>query len=113
MKESTGLKNIVFLKELPSNIVEEAIVVLKSNEKMKKFEKIDRSKEKFKSINQNENEEYIVKEAENLISNYIKNLEEKEDKGLSNEEKRKYKMLKKYACISTIVILLQCILIIF
>ena len=36
---NTGnLKNIVVLKDLPSNLVEEAIVVLKENQKIQKLE---------------------------------------------------------------------------
>ena len=31
----TGMKNIVVLKNLPSNLVEEAIVVLKANKRIK------------------------------------------------------------------------------
>ena len=31
-----GLKNIVLLKDLPSNIIEEAIIVLKENKKIQK-----------------------------------------------------------------------------
>ena len=34
-----GLKNMVVLKNLPSNIVEEAIIVLKTNKKIKQVEK--------------------------------------------------------------------------
>ena len=37
MKQSE-LKNMVILKNLPSNIVEEAIVILKANKKIKKLE---------------------------------------------------------------------------
>ena len=36
----SNLKNMVVLKNLPSNIVEEAIVILKTNKKVKKLEKI-------------------------------------------------------------------------
>ena len=37
-----GLKNMVVLKNLPSNIVEEAIIVLKTNKKIKQVEKIEK-----------------------------------------------------------------------
>ena len=43
MKDS-NLKNIVVLKNLPSNIVEEAFVVLKSNKYIKELEKIENTK---------------------------------------------------------------------
>ena len=35
----SGLKNMVVLRNLPSNIVEEAIVVLKANSKVKQDKK--------------------------------------------------------------------------
>ena len=41
-----NLKNMVVLKNLPSNIVEEAIVILKSNKKVKQVEKIEKNKTK-------------------------------------------------------------------
>ena len=39
--ETSNLKNMVVLKNLPSNIVDEAIIVLKTNKKAKKLQKID------------------------------------------------------------------------
>ena len=36
-----NMRNIVMLKDLPSNLVEEAIVVLKQNQKIKKPEYIE------------------------------------------------------------------------
>ena len=45
------MKNMVVLKNLPSNLVEEAIVILKSSKKVKKLEKIEKNKmEKVESI---------------------------------------------------------------
>ena len=61
MKQS-GVKNMVILKNLPSNIVEEAIVVLKANIKVKNNEKIDKNvKEKNKSNVEENNEKNIGK----------------------------------------------------
>ena len=36
--EASNLKNMVVLKNLPSNIVDEAIIVLKTNKKAKKLQ---------------------------------------------------------------------------
>ena len=47
--EENNLKNIVVLKNLPSNIVEEAIVVLKGN-KIKLPEHIESKKEVSKKV---------------------------------------------------------------
>ena len=38
--EASNLKNMVVLKNLPSNIVDEAIIILKNSKKIKKLEKI-------------------------------------------------------------------------
>lgn len=40
--ETSNMKNMVVLKNLPSNLVEEAIVILKSSKKVKKLEKIEK-----------------------------------------------------------------------
>ena len=50
--DTSSLKNIVVLKDLPSNIVEEAIVVLKENRKIQKLELIDKSKKQNKEQSQ-------------------------------------------------------------
>lgn len=91
------MRNIVVLKNLPSNIVEEAFVILKKNQKIAKLEHIDKTPEQFKEKAERENEdEYVVKEAELLISNYIDDLENKksENNYLNNELIGKYKRLK-------------------
>ncbi len=43
-----GLKNMVVLKNLPSNIVEEAIIVLKTNKKIKASRKNRKRKDNRK-----------------------------------------------------------------
>lgn len=42
--ETSNMKNMVVLKNLPSNLVEEAIVILKSSKKVRKLEKIEKKK---------------------------------------------------------------------
>lgn len=110
----SNLKNMVVLKNLPSNLVEEAIVILKSNKKVKKLEKIEKAKVTENiSVDKKENE-YIVKEAEMLVSNYISSLEEKkEQKNLNNQKVgKKYKKLKAYAYISSLLIVIESIFLI-
>ncbi len=86
------MRNIVILKDLPSNIVEEAIVVLKENKNIKKLEYIDYKKDtKFTSKKTEKN--YIIKEAEMLVSNYISELETKKEK-IPKNFKKKYDKLK-------------------
>ena len=38
--EASKLKNMVVLKNLPSNLVDEAIIILKANKRVKKLEKL-------------------------------------------------------------------------
>ena len=59
------LKNIIILKDLPSNLIEEAIIILKDNN----------SKDKKKM------EEYSGSEAKNLIKEYFENEKIKTKKG--------------------------------
>lgn len=104
-----NLKNMVVLKNLPSNIVEEAFVILKSNKKVKQVEKIEKNKLKKNSDNENKEKDYIIKEAEMLVSNYITTLEQKKkDRNINNKKlNQKYKKVKNYAIISSIIILLE------
>ena len=111
MNES-NLKNMVVLKNLPSNIVEEAIIILKNTRKIKKLEKIEKSKIKDNTIDKEVDKNYIIKEAEMVISNYILQLEEKKKKYLFNTEKieKRYKRLKIYSSIVTIIMIVQVLL---
>lgn len=85
------MKNIIVLKGMSSNVVDEAIVVLKPNVKLKQSE----YNTKGKINNEDKNKKMIVmKEAENTINNYVKKLQ-KEAK--SKEEialRKKYKFLQ-------------------
>ena len=110
----SNLKNMVVLKNLPSNLVEEAIVILKSNKKVKKLEKIEKAKVTENASGDKKENEYIVKEAEMLISNYISSLEEKKEQKNFNNQKvgKKYKKLKVYAYISSLLIVIESIFLI-
>lgn len=108
--ESSKLKNIVVLKNLPSNIVEEAIVVLKSSKKVKKLEKIEKNKAIENTIYKEKENNYILKEAEMLVSSYISKLENTNNKEIkSTKTNKRYIRLKKYAYISSIIIFIQAI----
>ncbi len=80
------MKNIIVLKDLPSNIIDEAIVILKDN-KIKKREKSENAVE-FMNTN-------VISEAQNVISEYIERLE-RPKKERQNEKKLllKYKKLQ-------------------
>ena len=112
--ETSKLKNMVVLKNLPSNIVDEAIIVLKTNKKVKKLQKIEKNKNQVDTENDKKDKEYILKEAEMIVNNYISKIENNEKKNIFNKEaKEKYSKLKKYAIAITIMSIFQAIVIIF
>ncbi len=88
----SGLKNIVFLKEVSSNIVDEAIIILKPNVKVKEFIGGSKGNEDTKKT-QNKNSNYILNEAQMVISNYISKTKN-EDKSLSRKYEKKIKSMK-------------------
>lgn len=97
------MKNMVVIKNLPSNIVEEAWVVIKPEVKNKEKEFIKRMKNNNLS-NKNENN-YVVNEAETVITDYLKNISNYEDKKKYSLIMKKYNKLKKITCISFFVYL--------
>lgn len=124
--ETSNLKNMVVLKNLPSNIIDEAIVVLKSNKNAKKFQKIEKNKESKENKEKNEelkeakSKDYILKEAEMLVNNYIlkienedKNIKQTIGKHARSKLSEKYEKLKKYAISVTAICILQVLVIIF
>ena len=112
--ETSNLKNMVVLKNLPSNIVDEAIIVLKANKKTKKLQKIE-NKKILENQENKKDKEYILKEAEMIVNNYISKIENKENDKIiiSKDTEGKYKKLKKYAIATTIMCIIQAIIIIF
>ena len=111
MKESS-LKNIVVIKDLPSNIVEEAFVILKSNKYAKKLEKIENNKKNQISKIPKKSKDYVLKEAEMILTNYLSKIENNKKEISKSLVNKKYKRLKRYAYISSCIIFLQTIIII-
>lgn len=105
--EDIDLKNMIILKDLPSNIVKEAYVVFKSNKMIKKFQKINKNTEKQEN-KENREDQYAIKEAEMLVLDYIEKVEKSEKEVILNS--RVNKKLKKYAYIASIIIFIQFIL---
>ena len=108
--QSSDMKNMVVLKNLPSNMVEEAIIIFKETQKVKQKELIDKRKEISSEEIQPKSKEYILKEAEMLVTNYINEIENKKkltnNKGIEN----KYKNLKKYTIASTVLLVISLII---
>lgn len=82
-----SMKNMVVLKNLPSNIVEEAIVILKPNVKLKNTDLAENKTKGKKSESKQNSKKYIINEAEMVINNYLSNIE--------SEKKNNYKINKK------------------
>ena len=91
--EQEQMKNIVVLKNLPSNIIDEAFVILKSNTKIKLLERVD--KNNHIQEGQKKEDNYIVREAEMVISNYISRIEKPREERYSKTKQieLKYKRL--------------------
>ena len=92
----SDMKNMIVLKNLPSNLIEEAIVILKENKKIHKYQMIDaKSDNDNKEENKNKKKEpdYIIKEAEMLVKSYTENLEKKSPKWRNNMKRleKRYK----------------------
>ena len=80
--QAEKMKNMIILKNLPSNIIDEAFVILKNNKKAKVLNKID-TQENNPQIHE-QSDDYILKEAEMVISNYLSKFEsEKQIKSYS------------------------------
>lgn len=101
------MKNIVVLKNLPSNLVEEAIVILKGNKKRIKSIKSLVSKNGTKV--EDKSKDYIIKEAEMVISNYITNIENQK---LSKSKKKNKNIEKKYKRLKIATIIMSIMLVV-
>lgn len=112
MQESK-LKNMVILKNLPSNLVEEAIIVLKSNKNARKLVKIEDKNRKDNVAKKSIEKDYVLKEAEMLVSEYLSKIEN-HNKQLKNRQisNKKYKRMKKYAYFASLIIFLETIMLI-
>ena len=98
--QKSKLNNVIVLKDMPSNIVEEAIVVLKPNVNLKLYKNTNDLLQKKKQNNKNN---AILKEAEYVIDNSVKQLQIKSEKLENFKTEKRYKILKKVTTILTIL----------
>ena len=112
--EASNLKNMVVLKNLPSNLVEEAIVILKENKKVKKLQKIEKSKKLEGQKKFCNEKDYILKEAELVVADYIIELENKKKnkEKMNAREFKKLKKLKTYAYFASLIIFIETLILI-
>ena len=109
--DKSNLKNIVVLKNIPSNIVDEAIVILKPNKKIKKIEVVDKNINYKNSKGKSKNNMHIINEAELVVNNYIYEIEKgKEKENTIYILKEKYQRLKKISIVSSIILIMSIIL---
>ena len=88
-----NMKNMVVLRNLPSNLIQEAFVVLKDNVKVHKEEFAGNKKEENKLKNKND-KDYVVKEAEMIISEYIHQIDKKQFKNVKEKTRIEEKCKK-------------------
>ena len=110
MQES-NFKDTIVLKNIPSNIIDEAIIVLKQDKKAWELKKIESSKEnRLEEKKTPIKKDYVVKEAEMIVADYMKGINNKKKQKEEIKNKNiKYNRLKKYAYISTAIMFLQLI----
>lgn len=109
--ETENMKSMVVLRNLPSNIVEEAIVILKPNVKLKSLDLAENNK-KVKNQKCQNNKKYIINEAEMIVNDYLSQME-KEKKSISKINKKiesKYKRVRAIAMVLGILFLASCLI---
>ena len=126
---SKDTRNIIILKNLPSNLIDEDIIVVKNKKKLKEFNYTDmlNCKEnngiiqgeikndiirKIESMRK-EQKNYIVKEAEVVVNSYIQKIEENLAYKKTDKIKKSYKKLKKLNFALIITTLISILLAIF
>ena len=102
--ETSKMKNMVVLKNLPSNMIEEAIVIFKENSKIKAKDVINKSN-KLNQV-QGKSKDIIFKEAEMLVNDYVKRVESSQNRKIF-DKKINYKFLKKYSIVITILFIIS------
>lgn len=102
--ETSKMKNMVVLKNLPSNMIEEAIVIFKENSKIKAKDVINKSNQL--SQVQGKSKDIIFKDAEMLVNDYVKRVESSKNRKIF-DKKINDKFLKKYSVVITILFIIS------
>lgn len=89
-----NMKNMVMLKDLPSNIIDEAIIILKPNIKIRSLDTSKKNNSNNKKIKEEDSKKYIINEAEMLITNYITKIENNKNSKPNKKIENRYKRLK-------------------
>lgn len=126
---SKDTRNIIILKNLPSNLIDETIIVVKDKKKLKEFNYTDMlnckenngiiqgeiKNDTLRKIESTRKEQknYIVKEAEVVVNSYIQKIEENLAYKKTDKIKKSYKKLKKLNFALIITTLISILLAIF
>ena len=102
--ENNKVKNTIVLRGMASNVVDEAIVILKPNVKIKKTQVVNNIREK------NNSKELILKEAEHIVSEYVNRISVKEIEKAKNELEKKVKKLKIISMMFFIILVITVII---
>lgn len=86
--DNNKIKNTIVLRGMASNVVDEAIVILKPHVKIKKTQTIKNSKEKSNS------KEMILKEAEHIVTEYVNRISIEDLRKQKIQLEKKNKKLK-------------------
>ena len=100
----SNMKNVIILKNLPSNLIDEAIMVVKDKKKVKDINYSDFIK--YKEEIKKEDRKYVIKEAEVVVTNYIRRIEDNlSDRKIDKLKKsyKKSKLLNAFLAITTII----------
>lgn len=104
-----NMKNIIILKNLPSNLIDEAIMVIKDKNKNLNYDEFITTQEETNNIVQGymneedlkkiekikkENRKYIIKEAEIVVSNYISKMDNHIKENRTKKIELRYKKIK-------------------
>lgn len=110
--ETENMKNMIVLRNLPSNIAEEAIVILKPNVRLKNLDLVEKKAKNSKMVNTQNSKKYIINEAEMIVSNYLSQIE-KEKKNVYKINKKienKYKRARGLAMFLGFLFLITCLI---
>ena len=102
--EKCKMKNVVVLRNLPSNLIEEAFVVVKSKKVARSLERIDARNEKIDGKNKDNG--YIVREAESVLASFVNFMEKKERRKVDLGLKRRYNVIKIYSILVTMALVI-------
>ena len=106
------MKNMIILKNLPSNLADEAIIVLKENLKVKNKDLVDKKgMQKSKNEKTVSKDNYIIKEAESIVSEYLSKIEKNKNSNVFDKNiNKKYKKVKIYSKIVTALAIVSIII---